>query len=107
MNNPYAPPAAKVGDLDDQTPEDFDYAGFWWRVLASIIDSILFSIITVPLIIAIVGFDAYTDTTRGFFGGPVEIFISYVLPIFATSTTATPFGVRSIIRSPAAENALS
>jgi len=83
MNNPYAPPAAKVGDVDDQLPEDFDYAGFWWRVLATIIDSILFSIIAVPLIIAVVGFDTFMDSSRGFFGGPEEIFISYVLPIFA------------------------
>jgi uncharacterized RDD family membrane protein YckC len=83
MNNPYAPPSAKVGDLDEQKLEDFDYAGFWWRFLASFIDSILISFITVPLVIAVVGFDAYTDTSRGMFGGPAEIFISYVLPIVA------------------------
>jgi uncharacterized RDD family membrane protein YckC len=83
MNNPYAPPAAKVGDLEDQKPEDFDYAGFWWRVLASIIDSILIGIITVPLIIAVSGLDSYTDPNRGLFGSPAEIFISYVLPIVA------------------------
>lgn len=49
MNNPYAPPSAKVGDIDDQKTEDFDYAGFWWRVLAAIIDSILFIIVRATL----------------------------------------------------------
>lgn len=83
MNNPYAPPTAKVGDVEDSKPEDFDYAGFWWRVLASIIDSIIFMIVFVPLTIAVVGFDQYTNPNKGLFGGPAEIFISWVLPIAA------------------------
>lgn len=60
MNNPYAPPTAKVGDIDDQKPEDFDYAGFWWRVLASIIDNIVLGIaiglVSAGVVIAIHGF---------------------------------------------------
>lgn len=83
MNNPYAPPTAKVGDVEDSKPDDFDYAGFWWRVLASIIDSILISFITVPLIIAFVGWDEYMNPDKGLFGGPAEILISWVLPIVA------------------------
>lgn len=81
MNNPYAPPTAKVGDVEDSKPEDFEYAGFWWRVLASIIDSILFMIVLVPLTIAVVGFDEYTSQTKGFFGGPAEVFLTWVVPI--------------------------
>jgi uncharacterized RDD family membrane protein YckC len=81
MNNPYAPPTAKVSDMDDHKPVDFDYAGFWWRVLASIIDAILISLVTVPLVIAVVGFENYGNPSRGIFGGPAEIFISNVLPI--------------------------
>jgi uncharacterized RDD family membrane protein YckC len=81
MNNPYAPPNAKVGDIDDHKPVDFDYAGFWWRVLASIIDAILILLITAPLVIAVVGFENYGNPSRGFFGGPAEILINNVLPV--------------------------
>lgn len=83
MNNPYAPPNSKVNDIADQKPDDFEYAGFWWRVLASIIDSILIMVVTIPLIIGVVGFDAYMSQSRGIFGGPAQIFISWVLPMVA------------------------
>jgi uncharacterized RDD family membrane protein YckC len=81
MNNPYAPPTAAVGDVADAKPEDFDYAGFWWRVLASIIDGILFLIVFVPLSIAVVGFDSYVNSSGLLGDGPAEILVTNVLPI--------------------------
>lgn len=81
MNNPYAPPTAKVGDVDDQKLEDFDYAGFWWRVLAMVIDTIVISIVTVPIIVATIGWDEYLRQSEELFGGgPLMNFVSYVLP---------------------------
>jgi uncharacterized RDD family membrane protein YckC len=86
MNNPYAPPAAKVGDVDDQQkPEDFDYAGFWWRVLASIIDNIVLGIaiglISGGVVIAMFGLGGATDS------------MSALIVNYTTSTVLTGIAV--------------
>ena len=62
--------------------EPVQYVGFWTRLGASIIDSIILAMITFPLLYLIYGgeyFDS-SESVQGF----VDVIISYLLPIFAT-----------------------
>ncbi|MGQ5525290.1 RDD family protein [Chitinimonas sp. PSY-7] len=60
---------------------DVKYIGFWLRVVASIIDSILTVMVTLPLLIAVYGM-VYLESTE-IIHGPMEILISWVLPAVA------------------------
>jgi uncharacterized RDD family membrane protein YckC len=62
--------------------ESFEYVGFWSRLLASIIDSILILVITIPILSLIYGGD-YFDS-EDIIVGPVDFIISYVFPFVAT-----------------------
>ena len=65
------------------TTDSFAYAGFWVRVGASIIDSILVLCITLPLLIAIYGW-AYLDSDQtGFTAGTADFLITWVAPAVA------------------------
>ena len=72
---------------------DIEYAGFWIRTGAAIIDSILMLIIVLPLMIAVYGTD-YWDSDSiilGFW----DVLINYILPacaviIFWIYKSATP-----------------
>jgi uncharacterized RDD family membrane protein YckC len=99
MNNPYSPPKAAV--VDDSTklpdPDDVEYAGFWIRVAAAIIDSLLIGFITAPILIWYYGFDSYLEPEAAttFIRGPFDFVVSYVLPaiavvIFWIARSATP-----------------
>ncbi len=73
--------------------EELEYAGFWIRVGASFIDSILIVIITIPLLIAVYGMDYFESEM--FIEGIWDFIVSYVLPavaiiIFWTYRSATP-----------------
>jgi len=59
-------------------PSELEYAGFWARVGASLIDTILICIVTLPLLTAVYGL-AYWDN-ESFLAGPADFLISYVLP---------------------------
>ena len=70
-----------------------EYAGFWIRTFASIIDSILISIILIPILTSIYGIDYWlTDSwIKGFW----DFLFNYVLPaiaiiIFWSYKSATP-----------------
>jgi uncharacterized RDD family membrane protein YckC len=69
--------------MTDPTPENAEYAGFWIRVGASIIDSILLMMITYPLLYAVygwVGLDyGVAMQTTGF----VSILVTWILPVAA------------------------
>jgi len=68
------------------------YAGFWIRCVASVIDTIIVSMIVVPLLLKVYGsayFQDYVDLMQGhidlaadrpFFAGPADFWISLVLP---------------------------
>jgi uncharacterized RDD family membrane protein YckC len=58
------------------------YAGFWIRVWASIIDSILIAIIVWPVMFAVYGADYLTSSKL--VHGPLDILFSWVLPAIAT-----------------------
>jgi uncharacterized RDD family membrane protein YckC len=79
-----------TGKTDEQ---EFEYVGFWLRVLATFIDTILLMVVMVPLLIAVYGEDALADGVT--LSGPANILLSYVLPAivviaFWSSKHATP-----------------
>jgi uncharacterized RDD family membrane protein YckC len=61
--------------------DDFEYAGFWIRVWASIIDTILILIITMPLLLSVYG-TGYFDSDK-IIQGPLDFFVSWVFPAIA------------------------
>jgi uncharacterized RDD family membrane protein YckC len=76
--NPYQPPSA---DLTKDVDQKQQYAGFWIRVGASIIDSILLVFITMPLLWMVYG-KAYFEA-GGAVSGIADILISWVFPAVA------------------------
>lgn len=60
----------------------FDYAGFWIRAGASLVDTILILLLTMPLVYAIYG-EAYFDSEDMIQGVP-DFLITYVLPFVVT-----------------------
>jgi len=60
---------------------ELHYVGFWPRVGASLIDTILLMLISMPLLVMAYGWGYYTDEApiKGF----VDIFVNYLLPITA------------------------
>lgn len=68
------------GEHTDDQPE---YAGFWIRTGAAVIDSILVLMITFPLLISVYGWDYFDADTTGFVAGPADFLISWVLPAIA------------------------
>jgi uncharacterized RDD family membrane protein YckC len=72
--------------------EELEYVGFWARVGASLIDSLLVGLILIPLVRLIYG-DEYE--TLKMIQGPADLFISLILPaiaivIFWVNRQATP-----------------
>ena len=60
---------------------DMEYVGFWPRVGAAIIDTVLVLFITLPLLTAIYGSSYWTSDK--FIQGPADFLISWVLPAAA------------------------
>jgi len=58
--------------------EEFEYVGFWPRLGATIIDSVLLSMIVYPLLYTIYGTHDFTDDR--FIAGGGHFLVSYVLP---------------------------
>lgn len=56
------------------------YAGFWIRVVASLVDGIIFAIITLPLLVAIYGWDYFDPDISGWIAGPADVMINWVFP---------------------------
>lgn len=59
-----------------------EYAGFWLRVGASLIDTLLLLLIIGPLLAAIYGWNYFLGEGPGA-SGPLDILINWVLPAFA------------------------
>lgn len=63
--------------------KNVEYAGFWVRLVATIIDTLLLMALIFPLLVAIYGW-AYFDAERtGFIAGPADFIISWVAPAVA------------------------
>ncbi len=60
-----------------------EYAGFWVRVGATIIDTILIMLITFPLLVSIYGWAYFDMEQTGFIAGPADFLITYALPAIA------------------------
>lgn len=61
---------------------EYEYAGFWIRVGATLIDSIIFSMFTIPITMIIYGDSMWK--TNSYIMGPADFLINWVLPVFAT-----------------------
>lgn len=75
--------------------QNLEYAGFWIRTGAAIIDTILVMLITFPLLISIYGWTYFDGEQTGFIAGPADLLISWVLPaivviLFWLKKQATP-----------------
>ncbi|MBI5107121.1 MAG: RDD family protein [Rhodocyclales bacterium] len=62
---------------------DMNYAGFWIRFAATIIDTLLVMLVTFPLLWWIYGSRYFDGSMSGLFAGPADILISWVLPSLA------------------------
>jgi uncharacterized RDD family membrane protein YckC len=60
--------------------QDLEYAGFWVRTGAVIIDSILMMLITVPLIVSVYGWGYFGEENTSLIAGPADFLITWVLP---------------------------
>lgn len=60
---------------------DVEYAGFWVRVVATIIDTLLLMIISYPILISIYGW-AYLRSEK-IVAGPADLLITWILPVVA------------------------
>ena len=73
--------------LDDMSQSiqdnDFEYVGFWPRVGATLIDSVIILILTMPITVSVYGWDAYLDVNAPIIAGPLDFLLSWVLPAFA------------------------
>lgn len=58
------------------------YAGFWIRCCASLVDGIIVLAITYPILIAVYGWDYFTDPK--FFAGAIDILLSWIFPAVGT-----------------------
>lgn len=58
-----------------------EYAGFWSRLLASLIDSVLVGVVIVPILLAVYG-PEYFDG-KSLLAGPLDFLLSWVLPAIA------------------------
>lgn len=95
MANPYEMPKAELREDSEQT--EMEYVGFWARVLASVIDSILLIVLILPLLYAFYGSEVFSpqDIQQSFIMGTADFFISYILPavivlLFWRYKSATP-----------------
>lgn len=75
--------------------QDFEYAGFWIRVWAAVIDSVLTLALTTPLLYWFYGSSSSGDMLDGMSLRPGEFAISWVLPAIAVvwfwrARSATP-----------------
>ena len=82
MNNPYHPPHAPVEDID--ASGEVEYAGFWIRVGAALIDTVIILAVTWPLLLALYGWAYFEQSRVGFFAGPADFAISWLLPAAAS-----------------------
>lgn len=63
---------------------ELEYVGFWVRVGAAIVDSLIILVITIPLLFSIYGSDYWLDPDASFIRGPGEFLVSWVFPAVAT-----------------------
>jgi uncharacterized RDD family membrane protein YckC len=63
--------------------QEVNYAGFWIRTGAALIDTLLIMLVTLPLLVAIYGWAYFDAEQTGIVAGPADFLISWVLPAVA------------------------
>jgi uncharacterized RDD family membrane protein YckC len=63
--------------------DEMEYVGFWLRVGATLIDTLIVLIVTTPPLLWIYGWRHFLDPQKPFISGPAEFLISWVLPAAA------------------------
>jgi len=63
--------------------QNVEYAGFWVRVGAMIIDTVLIMIVLIPLLVAIYGWAYFEAANARLFAGPADFLLSWVAPAVA------------------------
>lgn len=61
--------------------DDIEYAGFWVRVGASLIDTIFLCAVIYPPLVYIYGWQYFEQSNNRVIAGPADLFISWVLPM--------------------------
>lgn len=87
--NPFKTPEADV----DKQPKQVEYVGFWLRVLASIIDTVMILLVILPTLTFFYGANILTNTSAN--SGILGIFMNYIFPplviiVFWIYKSATP-----------------
>ena len=89
-------------NLPSTMADNYEYAGFWIRVGASVLDTILVLLITIPLSMMVYG-SAFLESDQIVLG-PADVAINYILPFVAVMAfwiykAATPgkMAVKAII----------
>jgi uncharacterized RDD family membrane protein YckC len=59
------------------------YAGFWIRVAAALIDSVLVALVTAPLLLALYGKSYFSGGASAWLAGPGDLLVSWVAPAVA------------------------
>ena len=67
----------------DRLPDNVEYVGFWARVAASLIDTVLVLVVITPLLLAVYGRAYFDISASSFVAGPADFLISWVLPAVA------------------------
>ncbi len=88
-HNVYQAPESDLSTIDGK---DHEFAGFWIRVLASLIDTLLLMAVTVPILIAVYGKEYWSGSMSS---GVLDLMLSYVFPavaviLFWVYKSATP-----------------
>lgn len=65
------------------TTDSLEYAGFWIRVGATLIDTVLVLCVTLPILIAIYGWSYFDASKTGFTAGVADFLLSWVAPAVA------------------------
>ena len=65
---------------------EVEYAGFWARTGAALIDTLLSLLITLPLVVGIYGWSYFDPEQTGFIAGPADFLITWVLPAIVVIT---------------------
>ncbi|MEO8311025.1 MAG: RDD family protein [Caldimonas sp.] len=91
----FAPPKAAVDDIAGAGSVAVAYAGFWIRVVASLIDTVMVFAISAPLLLALYGRTYFSGNSGTFFAGVPDFVISWVFPavaviVFWLTKQATP-----------------
>ncbi len=79
-HNPFSPPDADLNTLARDTLTE--YVGFWPRLGASLIDSVLILMITAPILYMVYG-PTYFSANAPVISGVVDGLLSWVFPIIA------------------------